>query len=347
MIHNWGQPAGAVLLYEPRSSEDCGAFGSLPDDLIVAIGAQLGAPDLARLALLSRRFGLDRGPMRTHVSAPGGYGDTAWSSLAEQSAKRAYFCRHAYFRGVRELQVWSKPRFGCERRFSYLISLRGVDEYANKIAVEEAGPDAMISGGGDTLRATRASRFICRHSSAPYPGIQCVEFTLVKSGQGGALIGLVGSRLDWPHAPQFTEVDWQQTEDLMGGDGGDTHAMSIYDLPTWLFDTESGALVHSDGIDLGQNRPRPWGLGVDDTGFVKEGSVIRMEVHDLHTPFKRATLTVYVDGRRLGELTTESDEDEETQDFPIGPLPSRFRWCGIASAGAELRIDGPKPPMSA
>ena len=58
------------------------------------------------------------------------------------------------------------------------------------------------------------------------------------------------------------------------------------------------------------------------------------------------TIVIYVDGRRLGELTTESDEDEETQDFPISPLPEYFRWCGIASAGAELRISGPKPPAS-
>ena len=132
----------------------------------------------------------------------------------------------------------------------------------------------------------------------------------------------------------------------MGGDGGDTHAMGIYDLATWLFDTESGTLVHSDGIDMGQHRPRPWGLGLDETGFVKEGSVIRMELHDFKVT-ERATLTVYVDGRRLGELTTESDEDEEIQDFPISPLPEYFRWCGIASAGAELRISGPKPPVSA
>ena len=52
-------------------------------------------------------------------------------------------------------------------------------------------------------------------------------------------------------------------------------------------------------------------------------------------------------GRRLAELTTESDEDEEIQDFPIGRLPEYFRWCGIASAGAELRISGPKAPVSA
>ena len=110
--------------------------------------------------------------------------------------------------------------------------------------------------------------------------------------------------------------------------------------------TESGALHHSDGRDLVHSRPRPWGLGLDDTGFVKEGSVIGMEVNDMHTPFSRGTLTVYVDGRRLGELTTESDEDEEIQDFPISPLPEYFRWCGIASAGAELRISGPKPPAS-
>ena len=76
--------------------------------------------------------------------------------------------------------------------------------------------------------------------------------------------------------------------------------------------------------------------------------MIRMELNDFKATFRngRATLTVYVDGRRLGELTTESDEDEETQDFPISPLPEYFRWCGIASAGAELRISGPKPPAS-
>ena len=51
--------------------------------------------------------------------------------------------------------------------------------------------------------------------------------------------------------------------------------------------------------------------------------------------------------QRVGPLTTESDEDEEIQDFPIGRLPEYFRWCGIASAGAELRISGPKAPVSA
>ena len=80
---------------------------------------------------------------------------------------------------------------------------------------------------------------------------------------------------------------------------------------------------------------------------MKEGSVIGMEVNEMHSPFTRATLTVYVDGRRLGQLTTEADEDENEQDYPIGTLPSRFRWCGVVSAGAELRISGPKPPASA
>ena len=122
--------------------------------------------------------------------------------------------------------------------------------------------------------------------------------------------------------------------------------MCIHELPTWLFDTESGALIHSDGRDGVHSIPRPWGLDLDGTGFVKEGSVIGMEVNDMHTPFSRGTLTVYVDGRRLGQLTTEADEDENEQDYPIGPLPSRFRWCGVLSAGAELRISGPKPPAS-
>ena len=50
---------------------------------------------------------------------------------------------------------------------------------------------------------------------------------------------------------------------------------------------------------------------------------------------------VDVDGRRLGELVTSEDHGI------IAPIPdySRdVRWCGVVSAGAELRIDGPKPP---
>ena len=51
--------------------------------------------------------------------------------------------------------------------------------------------------------------------------------------------------------------------------------------------------------------------------------------------------TIYIDGRRLGELVTSEDHGI------IAPIPdySRdVRWCGVVSAGAELRIDGPKPP---
>ena len=48
--------------------------------------------------------------------------------------------------------------------------------------------------------------------------------------------------------------------------------------------------------------------------------MIRMELHDFKVT-ERATFTVYVDGRGLAKLTTESDEDEETQDFPICSLP--------------------------
>ena len=48
-------------------------------------------------------------------------------------------------------------------------------------------------------------------------------------------------------------------------------------------------------------------------------------------------------GRVFGELVTSEDHGI------IAPIPdySRdVRWCGVVSAGAELRIDGPKPPTS-
>lgn len=86
---------------------------------------------------------------------------------------------------------------------------------------------------------------------------------------------------------------------------------------------------------------RPWG-SYGDTGFVKEGSVVGMELgrdgNDL------VTLTIYIDGHRLGELVTP--EDHELAVSPIPAWPSPLRWCGYASEGAALRIDGPKPPAS-
>ena len=63
------------------------------------------------------------------------------------------------------------------------------------------------------------------------------------------------------------------------------------------------------------------------------------------------TFTVDIDGRHLGELVTLEDHSlPETEDHRyIAPIPNSTRgvsWCGVVSAGAELRIDGPKPPAS-
>ena len=117
--------------------------------------------------------------------------------------------------------------------------------------------------------------------------------------------------------------------------------VEIDEQRTWLFDTESGGVIHSDPrIPIGPCvTDRPWGH-VGGTGFVKEGSVVGME---LQRTGENAivTLTIYIDGRRLGELVTSEDHGI------IAPIPdySRdVRWCGVVSAGAELRIDGPKPP---
>lgn len=44
--------------------EDSDPFGAVPDEIVVTIGGNLGAPDLVRVLLLSRRFSLDHGPMK-------------------------------------------------------------------------------------------------------------------------------------------------------------------------------------------------------------------------------------------------------------------------------------------
>ena len=121
--------------------------------------------------------------------------------------------------------------------------------------------------------------------------------------------------------------------------------MDIREERTWLFDTASGCLVHSDPRDgggVGVNE-RPWGR-IGGTDFVKEGSVIGMELGRPGAEFSYfMTITIGIDGRRLGQLITQEDDE-------IGLIPSwprTLRWCGVASAGAELRISGPKPPVSA
>ena len=57
------------------------------------------------------------------------------------------------------------------------------------------------------------------------------------------------------------------------------------------------------------------------------------------------TIVIYVDGRRLGLMFSQEDLDLGDGDIPPLPIwPLGFKWCGVLSAGAELRISGPKPP---
>ena len=59
------------------------------------------------------------------------------------------------------------------------------------------------------------------------------------------------------------------------------------------------------------------------------------------------TIVIYVDGRRLGLMFSQEDLDLGDGDIPPLPIwPLGFKWCGVLSAGAELRISGPKPPAS-
>ena len=87
----------------------------------------------------------------------------------------------------------------------------------------------------------------------------------------------------------------------------------------------------------GWHEPR----NVPDSGFVKDGSVIRME----YGGDGAGTIVIYVDGRRLGLMFSQEDLDLGDGDIPPLPIwPLGFKWCGVLSAGAELRISGPKPP---
>ena len=64
-------------------------------------------------------------------------------------------------------------------------------------------------------------------------------------------------------------------------------------------------------------------------------------------PFCLGTIVIYVDGRRLGLMFSQEDLDLGDGDIPPLPIwPLGFKWCGVLSAGAELRISGPKPPAS-
>ena len=74
------------------------------------------------------------------------------------------------------------------------------------------------------------------------------------------------------------------------------------------------------------------------------GSVIRME----YGGDGPGTIVIYVDGRRLGLMFSQEDLDLGDGDIPPLPIwPLGFKWCGVLSAGAELRISGPKTPASA
>ena len=91
--------------------ESMAGMDALPDELVVIIGSSLSAVELTRFALLSRRFGLDRGEMTTKWKSPT-FGFlveyTAWSSLAEQSARRAVLYRPEFFRSKVSLWSWKR-----------------------------------------------------------------------------------------------------------------------------------------------------------------------------------------------------------------------------------------------
>ena len=69
--------------------------------------------------------------------------------------------------------------------------------------------------------------------------------------------------------------------------------------------------------------------------------------HEENVSPQMGTIVIYVDGRRLGLMFSQEDLDLGDGDIPPLPIwPLGFKWCGVLSAGAELRISGPKPPAS-
>ena len=156
------------------------------------------------------------------------------------------------------------------------------------------------------------------------------------------------------HYQSSGTVNWQATGTSSEGtdseeDDGNFWDVDIREKECWLFDTASGCFYacNGRGISIGQRPTFHDGWhepgGVPDSGFVKDGSVIRME----YGGDGAGTIVIYVDGRRLGLLFSQWDLDLGDGDIPPLPIwPLGFKWCGVLSAGAELRISGPKLPAS-
>ena len=154
------------------------------------------------------------------------------------------------------------------------------------------------------------------------------------------------------HYQSSGTVNWQATGTSNEGsdseeDDGNFWDVDIREKECWLFDTASGCFYACNGrggISIGQ-RPTCYGGwhgpgGVPDSGFVKDGSVIRME----YGGDGAGTIVIYVDGRRLGGRW----EDKLVTGQDTAPIPKwpygRFRWCGVVTYGAELRFSGPEIP---
>ena len=157
------------------------------------------------------------------------------------------------------------------------------------------------------------------------------------------------------HYQSSGTVNWQATGTSSEGtdseeDDGNFWDVDIREKECWLFDTASGCFYACNGrggITMGMRATCFGGWhgpgGVPDSGFVKDGSVIRME----YGGDGAGTIVIYVDGRRLGLMFSQEDLDLGDGDIPPLPIwPLGFKWCGVLSAGAELRISGPKPPAS-
>ena len=303
------------------------AFDSLPRDLVIAVGSNLNVNDIISLGRVCRRFGLEHGPVRR---LPNSSLDPL-PTIAEESARRALENRPEYFRRKFAVQCWQSDLNGTY--LSFMLTLKGVDNFGARLWVEKCSWDVVLSDCGRTVTAasTRTAdserRFFCCRREIPWHDLgtpSYVEFTLANPQQQGhthAWIGVIASR-DCVTPAMFPS----QTQN------------------SWFFHTYSGRFCHGSHCSewaATVEREDEWRTSVkheledsddwDDwvaTGSVKAGSVVGMQLDA-----SEGTLRVWLDGKYLGIMAYDVERN-------IGD----FRWGGILSAGAQLHIDGPKTP---
>jgi hypothetical protein len=139
-------------------------------------------------------------------------------------------------------------------------------------------------------------------------GAHYVEVTLLEKGSYGAVMGVV-----------------VQGFDAAGGGEASDSAQG------WMLATYSGALYHAGRTSNWEGMPQ-----VDE---IKRGDVV-----GLLLDLGQRTLSVYINGARLGVMVAPGMKDTRSQ--AVAPLAGPLRWAVEAEFGASVRLERKPPPPS-